>query len=93
MSTQTLTEGNKLIISCIGQSYPNITNHDVKWTKHNNETFNRVGVQLVIDNVNRVDNGTFVCSVLLQLTPSVGQSVNVTGRTTVEVDILCKYYT
>lgn len=93
ISTKTQIEGNQLIISCIGKSYPKITNRDVKWTKQNNNTFSRVGQQLVIDNVNKEDTGKYVCFVVLQLTPSDGQSVNVTGRTTVEVDILCKYYT
>lgn len=70
-----------------------MTRNDVKWSKKNNNTFSSRAQQLVISNVNRVDTGTYVCSVVLKLTPSVGQSVNVTGSTTVEVDIICKYYT
>lgn len=46
----------------------------------------------MIDNVNRLDSGTYVCSVALQLSPTIGQTVNVTGSTTVEVDVLCKYW-
>ncbi|CAC5394889.1 unnamed protein product [Mytilus coruscus] len=88
ISTKTPIEGKQLLISCIGQSYPQITNRDVKWSKQSNNTFSRVGQQLVIDNVHKLDTGTYVCSVVVQLTPTVGQPVNVTGITIVEVDVL-----
>lgn len=68
-----------------------MTNSDVKWYKQKNNTFNRVGLQLVIDNVNRLDSGTYVCSAVIQLIPTFGQTVNVTGSTTVEVDVVCEY--
>lgn len=69
-----------------------MTSNDVKWSKQNNDTFHRKGPQLVIDHVYRSDSGTYVCFVLIQLTPTVGKHVNVTGTTTVEVDVLCKYH-
>lgn len=82
---------SQLLISCNVRSYPAVTNNDVIWTKQNNATFQKKGQQLVISNVNRVDSGIFVCSVLITLTPTIGQPVNVTGSTNVEVDVLCKY--
>ncbi|VDI02567.1 Hypothetical predicted protein [Mytilus galloprovincialis] len=65
-----------------------MTSNDVHWSKQNNNTFRRVGFQLAVDNVNRLDRGIYVCSVVIQLTPTVGQPVNVTGSTTVELDVL-----
>ncbi|CAG2217812.1 unnamed protein product [Mytilus edulis] len=65
-----------------------MTNNDVHWSKQNNNTFRRVGLQLVVDSVNRLDRGIYVCSVVIQLTPTAGQAVNVTGSTTVELDVL-----
>lgn len=74
------------------ESYPLVTGKDVKWSKQKNTTFNGEGMQLVINNLNRLDSGTYVCYVVIQLTPTVGQNVTVTGKTTVEVEVLCKYY-
>ncbi|CAG2207032.1 unnamed protein product [Mytilus edulis] len=85
-------EGTRLTVTCNGQSNPAITDNDVTWTKQNNITFIRKGRLLLVDNVNRLDSGTYVCSVVIELLPSISQPINVTGRTTVEVDVLCKYY-
>ncbi|CAC5365729.1 unnamed protein product [Mytilus coruscus] len=86
-------EGKQLSITCTGKSKPAITDYDIEWTKENNNTFIRTGKQLVINNVNKLDLGTYVCSVVIQLTPTVGQPVNVTGTTSVEVDILyCRFH-
>lgn len=84
-------ESTTLTISCHVKSYPEVTNNDVTWTKQNNLTFIRKGKQLVIDSVHRPDSGTYVCFVIIQLTPTLGQSVNVSGTTIVEVNVLCKY--
>lgn len=85
-------EGTRLTVTCTGKSYPAMTDNDVTWTKQNNNTFIRKGRILLVDNINRLDSGTFLCSVVIKLIPTIGQSINVTGRTTVEVDVLCKYY-
>ncbi|VDI53768.1 Hypothetical predicted protein, partial [Mytilus galloprovincialis] len=81
-------EGKQLTITSSVQSNPVLTQRDVKWFKQNNNTFATIGLQLVIDNVNRLDSGTYVCSVALQLSPTIGLSVTVTGSTTVEVNVL-----
>lgn len=83
--------GARLTATCSGKSYPAMTDNDVTWTKQNNYTFSIKGRLLLIDNVNRLDSGTFVCSVVINLIPTIGQPINVTERTTVEVDVLCKY--
>lgn len=85
-------EGTQLLITCSGQSYPAMTDNDVTWTKQNDVSFNSKGKELVIDNINRVDSGNYVCSIVIELEPTFGQPINVTGRTTVEVDVFCKYY-
>lgn len=84
-------ESHQLIVTCSVTSYPEVSNNDITWTKQNNATFNRKGQKLVIDSVHRVDKGIYVCVVVLELIPTRGQSVNVTGTTTVEVNVLCKY--
>ncbi|CAC5394886.1 unnamed protein product [Mytilus coruscus] len=83
-----VAEGTQLLITCDGQSNPSVTDNDVIWTKQNNNTFSMKGKQLVVRNVNRVDSGTYMCSVMTELIPSIGQSLNVTMRTTVDVDVL-----
>ncbi|CAC5394878.1 unnamed protein product [Mytilus coruscus] len=90
ISKNNQTEGKTLTITCSGQSYPLMTSSDVKWFKQNNNTFSSEGLQLVIENVNRLDSGTYVCSVVIQLAPTVGQPVDVTGSTAVEVEVLFK---
>lgn len=87
------TEGTGLNITCSGQSNPVFTDEDVKWTKQNdNEDFSQSGRFLYIEHVNRSQSGTYACSVVIRLTPTIDQPVNVTATTTVEVDVLCKYY-
>ncbi|CAC5383868.1 unnamed protein product [Mytilus coruscus] len=81
-------EGTRLTVICSGQSYPAMTDGDVTWTKQNNVTFNLKGKRLVIDNTNRLDSGTYVCSVVIKLIPTTGQPISVAGRTTVEVDVI-----
>lgn len=84
-------EGRHLNVTCSGNSYPAMTDNDVSWTKHNNDSFKHNGRYLVIDNVNRINSGTYVCSVIIILTPTFGHPINVTGTTTAEVDVICKY--
>ncbi|CAC5365728.1 unnamed protein product [Mytilus coruscus] len=91
ISKQEPSEGNELLITCDAQSNPAYTDNDVSWTKEHNTTFKRSGKHLVINNINRFDNGTFTCIVTLTLTPSIGQAVDVQGTTNVEIDVLCKY--
>lgn len=86
------TEGTFFNITCSGNSNPAMTDDDVSWTKQNNKTFKGNGRQLVFANINRKNGGTYICSVFIQLTPNFGSQVNVTGTTTAEVDVLCKYY-
>ncbi|VDI42885.1 Hypothetical predicted protein, partial [Mytilus galloprovincialis] len=81
-------EGRFVNITCIGQSNPAIRDNDVTWTKQNNNTFSMKGQRLVIRNVNRIDSGIYTCSVEIQLNPNFGQSVNISGQSTVEVDVL-----
>lgn len=92
ISKNNKTEGNKLKIACNGESYPVMTENNVRWSKQNNNTFWINGSHLEIKHVNRVDSGTYICTVVITLTPTVGHSVKVTGTSTVEVDILCKFY-
>lgn len=91
MSMHQPIEGNKLVISCTAESNPQITNGDIKWTKMNNITFQDTG-QLVIENVDRGDSGTYICTVTLNLKPTEGTAIDVIGTTSVEVDVLCKYH-
>lgn len=49
------------------------------------------GQRLIIRNVNRIDNGIYICSVVIQLNPNFGRPVTISGQSTVEVDVLCKY--
>lgn len=85
-------EGTQFVMTCSGQSYPTLTDNDVTWTKYNNITFRMRGKKLFIVNINILDSGTYICSVVVKLIPTFGQPINVTGRTTIEVDVLCKYY-
>lgn len=85
-------EGKRLTVTCSGQSNPAMTDDDVTWTKQNNNTFSMKGRLLLIDNANRLDSGTFECAVVIKLIPTIGQPISVTGRTSVEVDVLCKCY-
>ncbi|CAG2248420.1 unnamed protein product [Mytilus edulis] len=85
-----LNEGTRLFVSCNGHSYPEFSENHVIWTNNNN-TFNRPRRDLVIDNVNRNDSGTYKCSVTLKVKPTIGESVDIIGTTTVHVNILCKY--
>lgn len=66
--------------------------NDINWTKQNHREFSQQGRNLVIDNVNRLNSGTYVCTVMIQLIPTIGLPVNVTGITHVKVDVLCKYF-
>lgn len=84
-------EGQVLNITCSIMSYLVLTDRDVTWTKKNNRGFIHNGRHLVIDNVNRIDSGIYICSVVIQFKPTFGHPVNFTGTTTVEVDVLCKY--
>ncbi|CAC5371766.1 unnamed protein product [Mytilus coruscus] len=88
LATHKYLEGEQLSLSCNGQSNPAIVDNDIIWTKHDNATFRRQGRQLVIENINRKDSGIYECSVVIKLTPTLGQPLNVKGTTTVEVDIL-----
>ncbi|VDI02566.1 Hypothetical predicted protein [Mytilus galloprovincialis] len=81
-------ESTKIVVLCNVTSNPKVTDNDVKWTKNNNVTFRRSGQHLVFDNVHRKDSGMYVCSVLITLSPTIGQKVNVTGTSTVEVNVL-----
>ncbi|CAC5421786.1 SN [Mytilus coruscus] len=85
-------EGGVLNITCSGQSNPAMRDNDVIWTKQYNNTFGMKGQRLVVRNVNRIDSGIYICSVVIQLNPNFGQPVTVTGTTTAKVDVLCKYY-
>ncbi|CAG2217814.1 unnamed protein product [Mytilus edulis] len=81
-------EGTSFSIICSGNSYPALTDTDVTWTKQNDYNNKWPGQTLILDNINRSDSGTYVCSVVIKLAPSVGTAINVTGSTTVEVDVL-----
>lgn len=85
-------EGNQLNVICKGQSNPELKDDDVTWTKQKNNTFSSKGKQLLIQNVNKVDSGIYICSAVIKITPTDGLPQNLTGRTTVDVDVLCKYY-
>ncbi|CAC5421782.1 unnamed protein product [Mytilus coruscus] len=84
------SEGQVLNITCSVTSYLVLTDRDATWTKKNNRWFIHNGRHLVIDNVNRIDSGIYICSVVIQFKPTFGHPVNFTGTTTVEVDVLYK---
>lgn len=85
-------EGSQLNVTCKGQSNPELKDDDVKWTKQKNNTFSSKGKQLLIQNVNKVDSGIYICSAVIKITPTDGLPQNLTGSTTVDVDVLCKYF-
>ncbi|CAC5421796.1 unnamed protein product [Mytilus coruscus] len=84
------TEGQVLNITCSVKSYLVLTDYDATWTKKNNRGFSLNGRHLVINNVNRIDSGIYICSVVIQFKPTLGHPVNFTGSTTAEVDVLYK---
>lgn len=83
-------EGLQLIMTCNGSSNPQIKDKDVTWSKRNNDTFTQTGTKLLIKNVNILDGGTYICTVIIELQPSIGQTIVVKGTTHVMVDVLCK---
>ncbi|VDI66502.1 Hypothetical predicted protein [Mytilus galloprovincialis] len=83
-------EGQPLNITCRAESYLVLTNSDFTWTRKNTNGFLQEGRNLVIDNVNRTNSGTYICSVMIQFKPTFGPLVNFTGTTTAEVDVLYK---
>ncbi|KAJ8316528.1 hypothetical protein KUTeg_005935 [Tegillarca granosa] len=66
-------EGSRFVISCYVSGKPAPTAQQIWWTRQNYNSFRQQGNQLVIDNIQKEQSGTYTCHAQNTLTPS-GQS-------------------
>ncbi|KAJ8307737.1 hypothetical protein KUTeg_014708 [Tegillarca granosa] len=83
-------EGCRFVLTCYVSGKPALTVQQMWWTRHNDNTFRQQGIQIVIDNIQKEQSGTYTCHAQNTLTPSGQSSINKTATQDVEVDILCK---